>query len=90
MDLTLTHRMALAWSDLAAAIEAERPAELVAFELKDRYQGAGVPAGCVNTTIAFLYNAADRSLTQDEVNLAQATLARELARRFAPAGAEGE
>jgi phenylalanyl-tRNA synthetase beta subunit len=27
-----------------------------------------VPAGAVNTTLYFLYNASDRSLTQEEVN----------------------
>ena len=32
----------------------------------------GVPEGAVNTTIHFLYNAADRSLTQEEVNARQA------------------
>ena len=27
-----------------------------------------MPEGAVNTTVAFRYNAADRSLTQDEIN----------------------
>jgi phenylalanyl-tRNA synthetase beta chain len=90
MDLTLTHALAVAWSDLAAAIEERRPPELVAFELADRYRGAGVPPGCVNTTIAFLYNASDRSLTQHEVNARHTALAEELGRRFGPPGPTGE
>ncbi len=90
MDLTLTHPLTVAWRDLAAAIDDRRPPELAAFELKDRYQGDGVPAGCVNTTIAFLYNAADRSLTQDEVNARHSALAAELARRFGSARPQGD
>ncbi|MGH9464072.1 MAG: hypothetical protein ACRD0X_00380, partial [Thermoanaerobaculia bacterium] len=89
VDLTLTHPLAVAWRDLAAAIEERRPVDLASFELKDRYLGRGVPPGCVNTTIAFLYNAAERSLTQDEVNLHHAALAEGLARRFRPVGPEG-
>ncbi len=90
MDLTLTHLLTVAWRDLEAAIGELEPPDLASFELKDRYQGAGVPAGCVNTTIGFLYNAADRSLTQDEVNAGHAALADELARRFGPPGPRGE
>ncbi len=41
-----------------------------------------MPEGAVNTTITFVYNARDRSLTQDEVNERQAALTAELERRF--------
>lgn len=81
-DLTLTHRVAVSWAEIAGALEALRPAHLATFSHKDRYQGPGVPAGAVNTTISFTYGAADRSLTQDEVNLWQTALAEELQRRF--------
>ena len=88
-DLTLTHPLATPWAELAAAVEAHRPPELTSFGLKVRYQGEGVPAGAVNTTLFFLYNSPERSLTQEEVNLRQAELAAELGRRFAPpAGAD--
>jgi phenylalanyl-tRNA synthetase beta chain len=81
-DLTLTHSASVRWSDLEEAIAAARPPELAEFALKARYQGEGVPAGAVNTTIAFSYNAGDRSLTQDEVNEHHFALAAELTRRF--------
>lgn len=81
-DLTLTHALNVSWREIAAAISAARPPELVGFALKARYQGEGVPAGAVNTTIAFSYNAGDRSMTQDEVNERQLALASELIRRF--------
>ncbi len=81
-DLTLTHSLAVAWSELVVTIDAEKPPTLLAFELKDRYQGAGVPEGAVNTTIAFSYGAKDRSLTQEEVNAAHLGLASELESRY--------
>jgi phenylalanyl-tRNA synthetase beta chain len=81
-DLTLTHALSVRWRDLAAAIDALRPPDLVDFALKARYQGEGVPEEAVNTTITFHYNAVDRSLTQDEVNERQLGLAAELTRRF--------
>jgi phenylalanyl-tRNA synthetase beta chain len=85
-DLTLTHPLRVTWSDIAAAVEALRPPGLTGFALKARYQGEGVPAGAVNTTLTFHYNAGDRTLTQDEVNERQLGLAAELAHRFAPEG----
>ena len=63
------------WSAIARAIADAAPADLQAFDLKDRYQGEGVPAGAVNTTISFRYNAPDRSLQQEEVNARQAEIA---------------
>jgi phenylalanyl-tRNA synthetase beta chain len=81
-DLTLTHRLDLPWAAIAAEIEASPPADLASFGLKDRYRGAGVPVGAVNTTIQFLYGSSERSLTQEEVNERQGALARRLEERF--------
>jgi phenylalanyl-tRNA synthetase beta subunit len=88
-DLTLTHPVELAWSELARAIASLAAAPLAGFRLKERYQGAGVPAGAVATTIAFDYHGGDRTLTQEEVNERHAALAAELERRFAVAREEG-
>lgn len=81
-DLTLTHSAAVRWSQLVAAIRAVAPVDLADFGLKDRYRGEGVPPGAVNTTIGFHYNAEDRSLSQEEVNVMQARLAEHLEDRF--------
>jgi phenylalanyl-tRNA synthetase beta chain len=81
-DFTLTHSVEVAWAEIERAIAQAAPPDLVAFGLKDRYRGPGVPEGAVNSTITFLYNAGDRSLTQDEVNDRQLGLNRELERRF--------
>ena len=63
-----------------------RPPDLVSWQMTVRYRGQsggeGVPEGAVNTTIHFLYNSPERSLTQEEVNERQLALAAELQRRF--------
>lgn len=81
-DLTLTHSLDLAWRELAAAIAAAQVEDLARFDLKDRYQGKGIPVGAVATTIAFHYRAPERSLTQEEVNQRHQALAGDLERRF--------
>jgi phenylalanyl-tRNA synthetase beta chain len=82
IDTTLTHALDVPWAALAAAIDERRPAELVEVALENRYQGPGVPAGAVNTTIHFVYHAGERTLTQDEVNERHGALAAHLAERF--------
>lgn len=81
-DLTLTHPLETPWSALEATVVELAPPLVAAFALKDRYQGKGVPDGAVNTTISFSYQAADRSLTQEEVNAAHSELSERLRERF--------
>ena len=81
-DLTVTHRLAVPWAEIAAAIAAVDEPLRVGFRLKDRYQGPGIPEGAVATTITFDYHAGERTLAQDEVNERQAALAAQLERRF--------
>jgi phenylalanyl-tRNA synthetase beta chain len=81
-DQTLTHAVAVPWAEIDRTIAELRPADLVSWHLKDRYRGPGVPEGAVNTTISFLYNSPERSLTQEEVNERQQSLAAELERRY--------
>ncbi len=85
-DLTLTHPAGVSWREIGEAVEAARPGELVEWGMKDRYTGEGVPEGAVNTTIYFVYNAEDRSLTRDEVQESHEALADLLRRRFGEAG----
>jgi phenylalanyl-tRNA synthetase beta chain len=81
-DLTLTHPLALEWAELAAAVEAARVEYLVAFRLKERYRGPGVPAGAVATTITLDYHGGDHTLTQEVVNERHAALLAALEARF--------
>jgi phenylalanyl-tRNA synthetase beta chain len=87
-DLTLTHALDVPWAEIERKIAALAPPDLASRELANRYRGEGVPEGAVNTTIHFVYNAGDRTLTQDEVNERQAELAAELVRRFGWRGKE--
>jgi phenylalanyl-tRNA synthetase beta chain len=81
-DFTFTHPLEVPWAEIDRTIRELAPQDLIAWELKVRYQGKGVPEGAVNTTVSFDYNALDRSLTQEEVNARQAALHRELEQRF--------
>lgn len=81
-DLTFTHSRDTPWAEIDRTIAELRPPDLVSWEMTVRYQGQGVPEGAVNTTIHFLYNSPERSLTQEEVNERQLALAAELQRRF--------
>ena len=81
-DFTLTHSLDTSWEEIRRATAEQAPPDLVSFGLKDRYRGPGVPEGAVNTTMTFLYNSRERSLTQDEVNERQSGLRQELERRF--------
>jgi phenylalanyl-tRNA synthetase beta subunit len=82
VDLTLTHSLAVNWSEIETQIADSETADLVEFGLKDRFAGQGVPEGAVNTTIYFVYNAEERSLTQEEVNQRQQALTDSLTKRF--------
>jgi phenylalanyl-tRNA synthetase beta chain len=81
-DFTLTHALDASWAEIDGAIRELAPPDLVAWDLKVRYRGQGVPEGAVKTTISFFYNARERSLTQGEVNERQLGLHEELERRF--------
>lgn len=88
-DLTITHAAGVSWREIAAAVAEAAVPDLRWFGLKERYVGAGVPEGAVNTTVAFLYNAEARSLTQEEVNERQERLATVLAARCGWKGGDG-
>ena len=81
-DFTLTHALETPWAEIDRTIRELAPPDLVAWELKVRYRGPGVPEGAANTTVSFHYNARERSLTQEEVNARQLGLNQELERRF--------
>ncbi|HSS49553.1 MAG TPA: phenylalanine--tRNA ligase subunit beta [Thermoanaerobaculia bacterium] len=81
-DFTFTHSLETPWAEIERAIRENAPPDLVSWQLKDRYRGPGVPEGAVNTTLSFHYNARERSLTQEEVNVRQGALNGELERRF--------
>lgn len=82
IDTTLQHALTVPWREIEATIRAAAVPDLARFGLKDRYRGAGVPDGAVNTTISFLYNSESSSLTMEEVNERHQALAARLAREY--------
>lgn len=90
MDLTLTHSLDTSWQSIEEAVESLAPEDLEGCLLRDRYTGDGVPAGAVNTTIHFFYNAPDRSLTQEEVNERHSSLVGALESRFSWVSEQGK
>ena len=79
-DLTIRHKLDLPYAELIAAIRRDGPAWIESIALIARYQGEGVAASEVKTTVRITYRHADRSLTQDEVNAAHFVLMDALAR----------
>ena len=51
-------------------------------ELFDRYEGRGVPAGRVSVAFRLIFQRADRTLVDAEVNQAMDRVVRALAERF--------
>jgi phenylalanyl-tRNA synthetase beta chain len=81
-DMTVEHAADLGYAELHAAVR-ELTGELVeAIDLQARYSGKGLPPGAVRTTLRLTYRAADRSLTQNEVNEQQEALREGLSRRL--------
>jgi phenylalanyl-tRNA synthetase beta chain len=81
-DMTVEHPASLRYAELESAV-GDLSGDLVeAVEFQTRYIGEGLPAGSVRTTLRLTYRAADRSLTQDEVNQQQQHLRDGLAERL--------
>jgi phenylalanyl-tRNA synthetase beta chain len=66
---------------LAAANDV--PAPLSAISFFDRYQGKGVPGGAVSLSVRLTFQAADRTLTDAEVQQAVETILAALVREHA-------
>ncbi len=68
VDLTVTHPLSVSWESLSAAVLAGAPPELLRVDAKYLWRGAGVPEGCVKTTLTVGFGSAERSLERDEIN----------------------
>ena len=79
-DLTIRHRLALPYAELAAAIRRDGSPWIEEVALVARYRGEGVARDEVKTTVRIVYRHGDRSLTQEEVNGAHFALMDALAR----------
>ena len=68
--------------ELLEAIRKQAGADLVSVELFDRYEGRGVPEGRVSVAFRLVFQRADRTLVDTEVNQAMDRVVRALAERF--------
>jgi phenylalanyl-tRNA synthetase beta chain len=73
-DLTIRHRLTLAYAELVAAIRRDGSEWIEEVAPVARYRGEGVASDEVKTTVRIVYRHGDRSLTQDEVNRAHFAL----------------
>ena len=80
-DLSFTHPRDLAWEELSEFVRGRRLANLESFLCLDRYEGPGVEAGSVKTTLRLTFRSAERTLEQEEVNREVRRLADELSSR---------
>jgi phenylalanyl-tRNA synthetase beta chain len=63
-------------------VKQAKPRNLENIELFDVFRGKNVPAGQKSVAYSFTYRAADRTLTDAEVNAAQEKLVEELKQRL--------
>ncbi len=80
-DLSFAQPKDFAWQELEQFVRSRALAHLESLACVDRYEGPGVAAGQVKTTIRLTFRAADRTLEQEEVNRQVRRLAEELASR---------
>jgi phenylalanyl-tRNA synthetase beta chain len=69
-DLSLVVSDTLPAATLRRTAVAAAPSILVSVREFDRYQGTGIPEGCVSLSIRMTFRAADRTLTDAEVHVA--------------------
>ena len=81
-DLSFTHPRALAWEKVEDCVRELALHDLESLRCIDRYEGKSVGEGFVKTTIRLTFRAADRTLSQDEVNREVQSLAEELVRKL--------
>jgi phenylalanyl-tRNA synthetase beta chain len=78
-DLSMFIAERLPAADVRGTIRSAAPATLVAVHEFDRYQGKGVPDGCVSLSVRLTFRDRDRTLTDAEVQRAVETIVSALA-----------
>ncbi len=80
-DLSFEQPKDLPWRELEGFVRARRLQHLESLACLDRYEGPGVAAGRVKTTIRMTFRSAERTLEQEEINRELKRLAAELSSR---------
>jgi len=80
-DLSFAQPRELAWADVERLVRQSGLEHLESLRCLDRYEGPGVDAGKIKTTIRMTFRSPERTLAQEEVNQQVRRLAAELASR---------
>ena len=80
-DMTVEHPTSLPFAALVGTVRELATGLVETVELQARFSGGALPEDRVRTTLRLVYRHPERSLTQDEVNAAQAELKARLAAR---------
>jgi phenylalanyl-tRNA synthetase beta chain len=81
-DLSFAHDRSLPWSELARFLSEQGLSGLEDFRVTDRWEGANVAKDRTKTTLRLTFRAADRTLSQEEVNRERDRLVEALKSRF--------
>ncbi len=81
-DLALSIDTQVQFADVVSAINALQIPELVEVKLFDLYAGGGLPLGKHSIALSLRYRAADRTLTDEEVNARHERVVKNLTERF--------
>ena len=81
-DLSFVAPRGLSWQRIEETVRGLGLGDLESLRCFDRYEGAGVPAGSVKTTIRLTFRSADRTLSQEEVNRDVSRVSEELVSRL--------
>jgi phenylalanyl-tRNA synthetase beta chain len=80
-DLSFVQPKGIDWEEIGEFVRGLKLAHLESLRCLDRYEGPGVPAGKVKTTLRMTFRSRERTLAQEEVNREVERLARELRSR---------
>lgn len=80
-DLSFSQPKSFAWQELEEFVRSRQLPYLESLSCVDRYEGPGVEAGRVKTTLRLTFRSPDRTLEQEEVNREVRRLAEALASR---------
>ncbi len=81
-DMTLEHGTDLSFSDLENTVQEIADPLVTSVSLVGRFSGKSLPPNVVRTTLRLVYRNPERSMTQDEVNVAQESLKATLLNRL--------
>jgi phenylalanyl-tRNA synthetase beta chain len=81
-DVSFTQAKDLAWETIDTFVRERGLANLESLRLLDRYEGPGVPADCVKTTLRLTFRSSERTLVQEEINRQVRGLAGELSAKL--------